>query len=187
MKLKKYFYYWIIGMIVLIVLFAVFGPKVKRLDLKSINFISTESAELYFKNIRSFSYDRVENEKVNFILYRIKSREKDTTVFGLNFLIVSNWLQDENYILAEFQPYNFISYGLYCENESGSDTIRLNGSDVEAHYVFAANFYEQLSADSRFFYHNNQESLVELVISEEQRKSLEKSLKDYFKLVGKLR
>lgn len=174
-------------MLVLTTLYAVFGPKTKRINLRSVNFQSTESAELYFKNMRSFSYDRIVDDKANYILYRIKSREKDTTLVGLNFLIVNNWLQDENYILAEFHPYSFIDGGLFSKNKNRCDTLMLDGSDAEAHFIFAAHFFEQLTAGSKFYYRNQQDKLVELGISEKHRKSLSKTLSDYFRLVGKLR
>jgi hypothetical protein len=187
MNLKKYFFYWAAAMVLLIALFAILGPKSKPIDLKSISFTSTESAELYFKNIRSFSYDRIENDKAKFILYRIKSREEDTTKLGINFLIVSNWLQDENYIIVETHPYDFLNNGLMVKNGDINDTIYKDGNDIEANYVFAAKFYEQLTSESNFYFTDTLGKIQELVISEQQQNSLKKSLKDYFKLVGKIR
>ncbi len=187
MDLKKYFLYWLGGMLGVVVLFIVFGTKVKKIDLKSINFYSTESAELYFKNIRSFSYEREENEEARFILYRIKTREKDTLVPTINFMLVSNWLQDENYIIAEPWPNELLNLGIMWQSKDSSGVIELNNKDVESNYIFAATFYEQLAAESKFYYLNDDGVKQELIFSEDQRKSLNKTLKDYFKLVGKIR
>ena len=187
MNLKKYFFYWLAGMVGIILLYVAFGPKAKKIDLKSINFYSTESAELYFKNIRSFSYDREENEEARFILYRIKSREKDTLIPKVNFMLVSNWLQDENYIIAEPHPNHLFDMGLMWKNGDSSGVIDLSTRDAENNYVFAASFYEQLTGESEFFYLDNEGNKQQLIFSEDQRKSLNKTLKDYFKLVGKIR
>lgn len=187
MNLKKYFFYWLASMAALVLLYIVFGPKAKKIDLKSINFYSTESAELYFKNIRSFSYDREENEEARFVLYRIKSREKDTLIPAINFMLVSNWLQDENYIIAEPQPSDLLNNGLNWRRGEDSGTLMLTTKDAEDHYIFSASFYELLTAEADFFYFDKRQKEQLLFISEDQRKSLNKTLSDYFKLVGKIR
>ncbi len=187
MDLKKYFFYWLAGMAVLVLLYIAFGPKAKKIDLKSINFYSTESAELYFKNIRSFSYEREENEEARFVLYRIKTREKDTLIPAINFMLVSNWLQDENYIITEPQPHDLLDSGLVWKNGEDSGLLSLSTKDAEDHYIFSASFYEQLTAESQFYYLDKSQKHQQLRFSEDQRKSLKKTLSDYFKLVGKIR
>lgn len=187
MVLRKYFFYWLAAMTGIVLLYIVFGPKAKQIDLKSINFHSTESAELYFKNIRSFSYEREENSDAQFILYRIKSREKDTLVPTINFMIVSNWLQDENYIIVETQPEQLLDKGLMWVKDENEGVIKLKTRDAEAHYVFSALFYEQLTGESDFFYIDENGESRHLIFSEDQQKSLKKTLKDYYKLVGKIR
>ena len=77
--------------------------------------------------------------------------------------------------------------GLMWENGDNSGVIDLSTRDAENNYVFAASFYEQLTGESEFFYLDNEGNKQQLIFSEDQRKSLNKTLKDYFKLVGKIR
>ncbi len=189
MNLKRIFLVWALLMIILLAVYALFGPKSKSIDWNDITYKSTESADLFFKNMRSFSYNIENDEKSNWRLMRIKSRNQDSTKATLNFLIVNNWLQDENYIIIE--PNKKLSVdgtiSLKWENSEQEEEIILNEFNAEANYIFAARFYEQLTAESNFSFLNQKKEWEVLSLDEKDRKSLKKTLSDYFKLVGKIR
>ena len=181
-KLKNYFFI-VLGVVVLFVtLYAVLGPQGKNINLKEINFKTTESSELYFKNIRSYFYDKENRDDAQFILYRLDSRTLDTTLNKLNFILVSNWLLDECYIIAAS---NQTTIKIAWENKKDSGKIFLTEMDSEANYIFAALLFEKLSekATLSIVADNNEQ----IPFTEKEKVSLKTSLKDYFKLVGKLR
>jgi len=175
-KLQKWFLYFLGAVFVLVVAFSVFGPEGKQINLKEIEFRTTNSSELYFKNIRSYFYDKEEREDARFKLYRIKSRKEK-----LNFLLVSNWLMDESYIMAES---NYSQFKIVWSFEGATDTITLNGQSNRAHYIFAAEVFEQLDRKAELWLLN---SATKVPFTEEEKSSLRTTLKDYFKLAGKLR
>lgn len=180
-ELGRIFLFFLGGVFVFILLFALFGPQGKKINLKEIEFTTTNSSELYFKNIRAYFYDKEEKEDAKFFLYRINSREKDSSQLKLHFLLVHNWLLNECYLIAE--PRN-IDFEIEWNYEDEFGTIRLNGENNRAHFIFGAELFEQLNrdADIRLVAAGTKKDFTE-----EEKSSLKTSLQDYFKLVGKLR
>ena len=184
-KLKKWFLYWIVAMLAIVICFSIFLP-VKKINLEEVNFSTTQSSELYFKNMRAYFYNQSVHEEANFTLYRISSRETDTTKNKLSFLIISNWLQSEYYIMAEsgISDLSNNSLKISYENSDSSGVINLLEPNSYANYVFAAKLYFQIEKNAVLKI-NQQNGWIQF--SESEKKSLKKTLKDYFKLVGKLR
>ena len=163
----------------MVCLFALFGTSNKRINLKKINFSSTASSELYFKNMRSYFYDKEERKDAQFVLYRIGSREQSQK--KLNFILVSNWLMSEYYLISESKSSNALLDWKYKE-EAGS--ISLTGENNRAHFVFGAELFEQLERKADIWLVDSDKRTP---FTEEEKASLKTSLIDYFKLVGKLR
>ena len=90
-ELQKWFLYFVGATLLFIITYSIFGPKAKQINLQEIAFTSTNSSELYFKNMRSYFYDKEEREDARFMLYRIGSRND-----ALSFILVNNWLMDES-------------------------------------------------------------------------------------------
>ncbi|MAY84270.1 MAG: hypothetical protein CMP59_09065 [Flavobacteriales bacterium] len=167
-------------MILGLTLFWAFGPKAKKIDLNEISYNTTESSTLYFRNMRAYFYDLNDDEKSGFNIYRIGSREK--TESKLHFMIIHNWRLNEAYIMLESDLID-----IEKENLSlilVSDTLALEAKDAEANYTFAAKLFEALERGSEVALISGSD---EFSFSESELKSIKKSLKDYFKLVGKLR
>lgn len=175
-ELQKWFLYFVGAALLFVILFSAFGPKGKQINLQEIAFTSTNSSELYFKNIRSYFYDKEEREDARFMLYRIGSRTED-----LSFVLVNNWLMDESYIIVESKHDNFSVEWRY-KNETG--IVKLDGENNRAHYIFAAELFEQLDRKADLWLLND---ATKSPFTEEEKASLRTTLKDYFKLVGKLR
>lgn len=184
-KLKKWFFYWGISMLIIVICFAIFQPA-KKINLQAIDFTTTQSSELYFKNMRSYFYDKTDHDAANFKIYRIGSREKDSTKNKLSFMLLSNWLQSECYVMAESGLVDLKEEGLKLsyEHPDSSGTLLLSNLDSYGHYVFAAKLHEQLDKNAALYLKH---STNWIEFSESEKKSLKKTLSDYFKLVGKLR
>lgn len=184
-KLKKWFFYWGIAMLAIVICFAIFQPA-KKIDLQAVDFTTTQSSELYFKNMRSYFYDKTDHDAANFKIYRIGSREIDSTKNKLSFMLLSNWLQSECYVMAESGLVDFKEENIQLnyKHPDSSGTLLLSDHDNYSHYVFAAKLYEQLDKNAAL-YLKHSKNWIEF--TESEKKSLKKTLSDYFKLVGKLR
>ena len=184
-KLKKWFFYWGIAMLVIVICFAIFQPA-KKINLQEVDFTTTQSSELYFKNMRSYFYDKTEHETANFKIYRLGSREEDSSKNKLSFMLLSNWLQSECYIMAESGVVNLKEDQLQIRyaHQDSSGVLLLTDFDSYGNYVFAAHLYEQLDKNATIQLKHSKKWIA---FSESEKKSLKKSLSDYFKLVGKLR
>lgn len=178
--LVKAFFVFLLSMFLFVFVFALFFPNRKKVDLTEVDFSTTSSSELYFKNMRSYFYDKENREDANFILYRIDSRETDSTKNKLNFALVMNWLQNECYIIAEGGN---DTLNIEWHNDKGSGVIQLKEKDSYSNYVFAAQLFEKLNQDATVSIQQGREGLL---LTEKEKLSLKTTLKDYFKLVGKL-
>ena len=132
--------------------------------------------------MRSYFYDLEEEERSGYRLYRIGSRNDENS--KLHFVIISNWLMNEAYIMAESDLIDLTDLKSNIQLINEKDTLLLSGKDAEANYRFAANLYDILNRGGKLSFLDENRSMV---FSESEKKSLERSLKDYFKLVGKLR
>ena len=151
------------------------------INLNEINFKTTESSEIYFRNLRAYFYDKEERQDANYLLYRINSREIDSTKNKLNFVLVNNWLIDESYIIAEgLNKEGLIS----CKADNADVKIQLAAADNEANYIFAAQLFETLSKKIPIYLINGTDTIA---FTQAEQVSLKTTLKDYFKLVGKVR
>ena len=100
-QLHRFFVFFIGTLFVFIVLFSLFGPQGKKIDLKEVSFSTNNSSTLFFKNMRSYFYDKEERTDAKFDLFRIGSREKDSLQNKISFVLIHNWLMNECYIRAE--------------------------------------------------------------------------------------
>jgi len=185
-RLFTYFLFGILAMGLVVILISLLEPKGKKINLQEVSFSTKEGSQLYFKNMRSFFYDKEVREDANFILYRIDSRELDSAENDLSFVLISNWLQSESYIMAESR-FNFNEswpLEIHWENKTDEGVLQLTEKDSYSNYVFAAQLYEQLTTGSALTLKFKE---VKHSLTEKELKSLKKTLKDYFKLVGKLR
>jgi hypothetical protein len=183
-KLQFLFIGWFLTMLILLI---IFFPEDRPIRLDKVNFHVAEPEELFFKNVRSYYYDFEKREDANFHLYRIKTRNKDTTKPGITFFIANNWLNDEAYIMVEPNSAVDTTKSLevrYAVSGSDWDTISLNTPNSYNNYLFAGKIYLAMTEDARFEILNGGETRE--IFGPENRPSVKKTLKDYFKLVGKM-
>lgn len=183
-KLQILFVGWFLTMLILLI---IFFPEDRPIRLNDVSFHVTEPEELFFKNVRSYYYEFEKREDANFHLYRIKSRNKDATQPNITFFIANNWLKDEAYIIAEPNSAVDTAKSLkvrYSVSRSDWDTVSLNTPNSYNNYLFAGKIYLAMTEDARFEILNNGETSK--IFGPDDRPSVKKTLKDYFKLVGKM-
>jgi hypothetical protein len=185
-QLRRIFFTWVAIMVVVVALFAVFGPQGKEINLQTVSFETTQSASLYFKNMRSYFYDKEVLDGKNYTLYRIDSREKNPALNKLSFVIVNNPQVDQCFIRAESGLLNLEHDTLAIEWKlaDSAGIIQLKEVDSYAHYIFAAKLFEKLDAEADLILRS---ASKEEAFKESEKKSLRKNLADYFRLVGKLK
>ncbi len=170
------------GMVILVV---VTQPDERPEKIDIVGFDTTESAELYFKNMRSFYYSKSEEGGGIFEVYRYKAIFEDDMP-TVHFAIYNNWRTNEAFIRIDTAAFeNGTVEALRIDSaEMVRRSIILPDFQNESQYAFARDIYKILERKERLgiLYKDN----TEVWLTESQVKSLKQCLKDYFRLVGKL-
>lgn len=184
-NLKSVFITWLLAMVIVL---AFTMPNMRPIDLDEVRFHTAENSELYFKNVRSYFYEIWDDPKSGFIHYRIKSRNREKDVPSVNFLILHNWRFDEAYVVAEGNESIETLEGLDLLIVSKSDSSRFSFKQFTnyEHWQFAGAVYMALNEDVSRFWLSSDREVVEIYTDDDERKSVQKTLNDYFKLVGKI-
>ena len=163
-------------------------PSMRPIDLEEVKFHTTESSELYFKNIRTYFYEIWDDPKSGFVHYRIKSRNQSSDQPSVNFVILNNWRFDEAYVFAEGNEALETLEGLTLSivTKSDSSAFHFNQFTNYEHWLLAGSVYMALNNQETRFWLSSDREVVEIYRGEDERKSLQKTLNDYFKLVGKI-
>lgn len=181
-KLVKWFAAWLIGMVILI---ALTQPDERSEKIDFIGFETTESAELYFKNMRSFYYTKSEEGGGIFEVYRYNAVFEDDMP-TVHFAIYNNWRANEAFIRIDTAA--FKNREVDALRIDSSQVVKRNlalpGMQNESQYVFARDVFKSLRSKKRvgILYKDGRE----VWLTESQVKSLKQCLTDYFRLVGKL-
>ncbi len=149
----------------------------------------TSSARLYFRNIRSYYYDIKPHEASHFILYQLKSRERDTLITHLDFTIVENILRGEAYIYLDLSTpgKQYAQARVLLSNYSSpSEAEPLYDLNNEGHFRTAAFIWKGLLQDEKFYLLDGLDTITEFLNNPRHRSNAEIVLEDYFKLTGKL-
>lgn len=179
-KLPMYFGLWFVGFVIVL---ALVFPENRPVDFSVPEFRTSQADLLFFKNIRSFYYHKIEDEKSGYDILRIKSLYQDSSKTPtITFVLFNNWKQSETYIITEKNKKLVFEENLKLSWKSKDETgrILLEAFNNEAHFKFAGEVYSHLIAGDELLFEGNP------IYSEFQRKSAIKTLKDYFKLVGKI-
>lgn len=184
-NLKHFFLVWFI--VTLVILLAT-SPKDRPIRIDVADFKMPENEEIYFKNLRSFYYELEEREDAGFNLYRLKARRIDTVEPNFQLAIVQNWRQDQAYLIVE--PNNVWekpdTMQLAVRDGDNHDTIRITTWNTIEQYFFAANLYMALREEDCSYKLFVNKHWMSVLANGEDRLNLKTTLKDYFKLVGKM-
>lgn len=166
----------------LVLLMFLFPPSPKNVNFTEVDFSVADSDQMFFNNLRAYYYEQEKDTLGGFMLMRLKKSLQEPNAF--RFVIARNLEQKEAYIYLESQK-EMIRDTLMLEVISATvidSTIALTSFDMMAQFQFAGLCY-QLFSDEQLSLDYNGEAFQ----SANMRKYNETVLKDYFKLVGKIR
>lgn len=159
-------------------------PKERPNKIDIIGFETTESAELYFRNVRSFYYINKPEAGGIFDVYRLESIFVDSTP-SLPFALYNNWRANETFIRLDTAFIDLRSTLAVVVDSGGvtTETIDLPEMSNESQYAFARDVYKALEASKKLGLTKPNETIW---FSESMNSSMKRTLSDYFKLLGKL-
>lgn len=159
-------------------------PDERPDKLEQASFDTTESAELYFKNVRSFYYYSKEEAEGVLYVYRLKSIFSDT-VPTLPFALYNNWRTNETFIRLDSAYFHGKRFDAVIADSAGvvTDTIPFPKAYNESQYLFARDVFRAIEANRRLtvLFEENKS-----LVTESQVTSIKTTLKDYFKLLDKI-
>ncbi|MGB6034966.1 MAG: hypothetical protein WBG42_01775 [Cryomorphaceae bacterium] len=180
-KLLKWFIAWAAAMLVIVVLTL---PDERPDKIDSPGFETTESAELYFKNVRSFYYRNNPEAEGILDVYRLERIFSDTAP-SLPFAMYNNWRLNETFIRLDTAFLNAHRFSAVIADSSGikADTIAFPQMTNESQYIFARDIYKALRDKERL---GLTDGVDVIWLSESMNLSIKRTLTDYFRLLDKI-
>jgi len=181
-KLKFWFAIWLAFMVVLII---ATQPDNRPDKLDNIGFATTESAELYFRNVRAYHYLHKPEGGDMFDVYRLKALFDEAEPPLLPFTVYNNWRLNEAFVRLD-TAYLDSRYTAAVLDSAGVVRREVPLPEIfnESQYLFAVEMYRALrdEKDVGLYAAPNDTTWIR----GEQRKALKRTLTDYFKLTGSL-
>jgi len=158
----------------------------KRPDKMAIPGYATRAAdELYFRNVRAFYYTKTDEAEGILEVYRLNSIFDEGKVSSLPLAIYHNWRAHECFIRIDSAYLSAPRPVLLSISPSKVDTLHWPTDGNEEQYAFAYRLFQELKQEGEL-------KLVHPItgetktLTDSERKDLRMTLKDYFKLIGKL-
>ncbi len=183
LSLVQWFALWLFAMVILIIFTQ---PEDRIIKINTLSYGTTESAQLYFSNVRSFYYAQVPEGEGMFDVYRLKSLYQNAPHTFIPFAIYDNWRLNEAYIridttFLDTRKWNAVK----AESPDGEiRTIEFPEPLNESQYEFARDLYYALKSETTFSIISD--AGVEFPISPAAMRASQRTLTDYFRLTGKL-
>ncbi len=181
LKLSHWFGLWLALMLLIVM---TTQPESRPDKLDSIDFQTTESAELYFRNVRAYHYLHKEEGGDIFDVYRLKSLYADTSQVALPFAIYNNWRANEAFIRLDTVHLDKQWRVVVRDSLGIFSNIALPEMYNESQYTFAVEVYRSLNREYPMALINDHGDTLR--VEGDPRKYSLRTLTDYFKLVGKL-
>jgi hypothetical protein len=145
-----------------------------------------DADRIFFKNIRSISYEIENLKEAKMVAYRHSKRSENSQVTSLPVAILLNRTKDEAYLYWDF-PNDSLPIVVNWENPSNGESgeIRFDGGDKFAHLAFGEEIFPLLSNDEVKFGITFSGKKLAILETEDDRMPVLTSLKDYFKLINK--
>jgi hypothetical protein len=176
----KLFIIWL-GVMLLIVFFTL--PEEREDKLESISFSTTESAELYFKNVRSFYYQTAEEGEGHFEVYRLERLFEDESQPTVPFALYNNWRQNQAFVRLDTAALRRLKVEALITQGDSIRVLTLPGLENEDQFVFARSVFRAIERGERLGLESSGSTVW---IEDTQRSAIKRSLNDYFKLIGKI-
>lgn len=175
---------WLLAMVALI---ALTQPDERPDKLDTISFNTTESAEIYFRNVRAYHYSKVSEAGDIFDVYRLKSLFQEVDLPKVPLVIYHNWRSNEAFIRLDTNYINTSHPGLFIRSTDGAfSTLPFPEMDNESQYLFAANLFKAWRNGDEVGFKPFPEGADSLLITGDELKAVRSILSDYFRLTGKL-
>lgn len=159
-------------------------PDQRPDKLSEVSFQTTESAELYFKNVRAFYYLTREEAEGILYVYRLKSIFEDSLP-TLPFALYNNWRTNETFIRLDtgYLDLKSVEALILDSASTKSDTLFFPDPSNESQYIFARDVFRAIKEKERLGLMSRNEVAW---ITESQTSSIKRTLSDYFKLLDKI-
>lgn len=170
----------------MLVLVVVTQPDERPDKLVQIGFDTTESAELYFRNVRSYHYFHQQEGGDIFDVYRLKSLfEAADRQPMLPFVIYNNWRANEAFIRLDTSYQHPTSFHTVIDSAGTlGRSVALPDLYNEAQFDYARAIYRALRDECEVGMASPGQDT--LWLRGDERKATKRVLTDYFRLVGKL-
>lgn len=180
-KLGKWFFIWLAIMIVTVFL-TLPDKRPEKIDL--VGFTTTESSELYFKNVRSFYYQTADEGEGIFEVYRLESLFS-TPGHKLPFALYNNWRSNEAFVRLDTAFIKVADYDFIVIDSSNvrMDTLLFPEMTNESQYLFAKEVYKNLDSGRKVGFYRSDSTYWML---ESTANSVKRTLTDYFRLLDKI-
>ncbi|MEM1137815.1 MAG: hypothetical protein AAGI07_18405, partial [Bacteroidota bacterium] len=144
----------------------------KKVDPEIRKYGTTDSSELFFKNMRQYYYDLENKGEAGLHLFRLKDRVLAQEHPIINLSIIFNWRNDEAYLYME--PNNFFSdtteftiiWKDVANQKEGAYHFLKGNRDT--YFTFAAQVYNSILAEHNLFYKED-DGLTPLLVSDVER------------------
>jgi hypothetical protein len=183
LSLKQWFALWICAMVMLIVLTQ---PDERADKINTISFDTTESAQRYFTNVRSFYYHLTDEGQGMLQVYRLKTLFQNTSQTFIPFAIYDNWRTNEAMIRIDTARLDTQMWTSLKAVSPKGDVSEITFPDSwnESQYEFARVVYLALKSECSFSL--VKASGIEEPLSPAAMRDAKRTLTDYFHLTGKI-
>ena len=144
-------------------------------------FRMSDSARLYFLNLKAIEYNREVRSDAGMTLFRHQDLKPDDNSPFVKLILILNPVQDEAYLYLE--PIN-LEWPLEIEvqNESGTKTFRLEDGNKFQHRENIQMLMPYIESNSQFFIFD-QGQKKPLWEKEVEKEGLKRILEDYFRIL----
>ncbi len=152
----------------------------EKVDLSDFDFGTTDSAELFFKNVRQSYYHLEERKQAKMNLFRLSNFSEGGRHPSIQPMIIHHWPIDEASIWLEFDSTfsSPITFTLF--KDQVSSTVSFNGSSRQEHLKLANSIFEVL-LDSGSVRCGGEELFA---FGTADRLNYKVVMNDYYRLVG---
>jgi hypothetical protein len=182
-KLMRWFALWMGAML----LFVLLTQPAERPDkLADASFTTSESAQMYFTNVRSYYYLSTEEGNGRFRVHRYKPMTEQTDSCFIPLVIYDHWRANEAFIRWDttlLRPSGVLEIRCECRDEAPVTLLPPDGT-TESEYYFARDLYRTALPDCRVALVSSGGMLCE--VAGTSLRNTRRVLTDYFKLLGKL-
>jgi len=151
----------------------------EKVDLKDFDFSTTDSSELFFKNIRQSDYKIEERTtaKMNLFTYRSFAEKELVPIYPR---IIHNWRADQAYIWLELNHQSDSTLIGISKPDLPKLEIAFEASSKEEHFETVNTIFEALLDSSRIYLNGDEV----LAIGSSQRADFRLIVNDYYRLVN---